>query len=103
MRLMAAKRISEQILKEAWIGDAVLALYVRRRILAESGAIDGAKAERMTSNRFLSGYDEPSRTEAVIGHVFEAQGLEAAFAWIEENLLPLFEKHERKRMHARRA
>jgi dsRNA-specific ribonuclease len=95
---MAAKRISPETLKEAWIGDAVLTLYVRRRILAEQGAIDGGKAERMTSNRFLSTFGEPSRTEAEIGRLFEASGLEAAYAWIDQHLLPLFEKQESKRL-----
>ena len=99
---MAAKRIDEQTLKEAWIGDAVLALFVRRRILAQQGAIDGRQAERMTSNQFLSGFAEPSRTEAEIGRVFESQGLEAAYGWIEAHLLPVFERQEAKRVRSGR-
>jgi hypothetical protein len=87
----------EQILKEAWIGDAVLTLYVRTKILRENGKTDGAKANRMTSNRFLSVHAEPSVTEAVIGRIFEHDGLDAAYRWIEEHLLPIFEKQELNR------
>ena len=97
---MAVKRVSEQTLKEAWIGDAVLALYARRRILAQFGVTDGRRAERITSNQFLSGYGEPSATEAEIGRVFEAQGLDAAFGWIDAHLLPIFERQEEKRLRA---
>lgn len=87
----------EQVLKEAWIGDAVLALYARERILREDGLIDGAKAERMTSNQFLAALAEPSEAEARIGRVYERDGLAAAFAWIEAHLMPLFERQEAKR------
>ena len=83
-----------QILEEAWIGDAVLALYARLRILREDGAIDGDKSIRMTSNRFLGAFGEPSEVEAEIGRVYASQGLEAAFAFIEERLMPLHEKQE---------
>ncbi len=91
-----AKR--EQILKDAWIGDAVLCLYARRKILREDGATDGPKEERMTSNQFLSGWAEPSETEAEIGRIYNREGLEAAFQWIEERLLPMFERQEAKRL-----
>jgi dsRNA-specific ribonuclease len=95
---MAAK-VSEQILKDAWIGDAVLALHARCRILAQDGVIDGAKAARMSSNQFLSSYAEPSHTEAEIGRVYEVSGLEAAFAWIDAHLTPLFDRQEAKRLN----
>ena len=94
---MAAK-VSKRILAEAWIGDAVLALYARRRILAHHGTIDGGKAERMSSNQFLSSYAEPSHTEAEIGRVYQAQGLDVAFAWIERHLMPVFERQEEKHL-----
>ena len=87
----------EQVLKEAWIGDAVLTLYARRRILREDAVIDGPKAERMTSNQFLTAFAEPSEAEARIGRVYEVEGLEAAFAWIEVHLMPVFERQEAKR------
>jgi dsRNA-specific ribonuclease len=93
---MAAK-VSGQILREAWIGDAVLALYVRQRVLTEFGSIDGPRAARMTSNQFLSTRGEPSHVEAEIGRVYESDGLDAAFAWIDTYLMPLFERQETKR------
>lgn len=91
-----AKR--EQILKDAWIGDAVLCLYARRKILREDGATDGPKEERMTSNQFLTAWSEPSETEAEIGRIYEREGLDAAFEWIEKRLMPLFERQEAKRL-----
>lgn len=51
---MARKANREQVMKEAWIGDAVLCLYARNRILREDGVLDGTKSARMTSNQFLS-------------------------------------------------
>jgi dsRNA-specific ribonuclease len=95
---VARKADREQILKDAWIGDAVLTLYVRSKILREEGKTDGAKANRMTSNQFLSVHAEPSATEAEIGRIFERDGLEAAYRWIEAHLLPVFEKQEANRL-----
>lgn len=83
-----------QIQKDAWIGDAVLSLWVRLRILREDGALDGPKYARLTSNECLGLIAEPSETEARIGRAYAAGGLDHAFAWIEEHLLPLFEKRE---------
>ena len=88
----------QQILKDAWTGDAVLALYARRRILRESAQIDAPKAERMTSNQFLATIGEPSEVEASIGRAYDQHGLEAAFAWIETHLMPLHEKQEANRL-----
>ena len=51
----------------------------------------------MTSNQFLSTLAEPSEAEAAIGRVYTEQGLDAAFRWIEEKLMPLFERQEQKR------
>lgn len=97
---MARKANRDQILKEAWIGDTVLCLYARQRILREDGQTDGPKATRMTSNQFLSAYAEPSETEAEIGRVYEREGLEAAFRWIEEKLMPIFLRQEQKRQRS---
>jgi len=83
--------------EQAWIGDAVLSLYARERIVERDHAVDGPKAARMTSNQFLSGAGEPTLVEAEIGRVYEAEGLEAAFAWIEQRLMPLFERQEANR------
>ncbi|MEQ1947502.1 MAG: hypothetical protein ABL995_09945 [Bryobacteraceae bacterium] len=94
---MGRKGNREQILKEAWMGDAVLSLYVRAKILREDSAIDGPKAARMTSNQFLSALGEPSEVEAELGRVYERNGLEAAFVWIESRLLPTFDRQEAKR------
>ena len=87
----------EQTLKEAWIGDAVLCLYARSKILVEDGEIDSDKFERMTSNRFLGAIGEASEVEAEIGRVYQRDGLSAAFEWMDERLLPQFRKQERNR------
>jgi dsRNA-specific ribonuclease len=88
----------EQILKDAWIGDAVLCLYARLKILREDNVTDGPKEMRMTSNQFLSGWAEPSETEAEIGRIYESEGLEPAFQWIEARLMPMFDRQEAKRL-----
>jgi hypothetical protein len=94
-----------QITNEAWIGDAVLSLYARLKILREDGVLDGDKCVRLTSNRFLGSVGEPTRVEAEIGRCFEREGLPGAFAWIEKHLVPMFERQEqnRKRKPGRRA
>ena len=88
---------SERERAEAWIGDAVLALYARLKILREDGAIDGPKSIRMSSNQFLAAFGEPTAVEAAIGRVYERSGLAAAFTHIESKLMPLFTKQEEKR------
>lgn len=82
------------VLKQAWIGDAVLTLWARRWILTQTGEIDGARSVRMTSNQFLGGVGNPDEVEAQIGRVYEAEGLEAAFQWIEAHVLPVFQRQE---------
>lgn len=94
MNAAARRRL---ILEEAWIGDAVLCLYARLRILKNDGAIDGEKFTRMTSNQFLAVFGDPSEVEAEIGRVYADEGLTAAFAWIETRLTPKFDKREAKR------
>jgi hypothetical protein len=96
--------IQNALIQEAWIGDAVLSLYARMKILREDGALDGDKCIRLTSNKFLGSIGEPTRVEAEIGRRFERDGLTGAFAWIDENLIPVFEKQEqnRQRKPARR-
>ena len=83
--------------EDAWIGDAVLALYARLKILREDGCVDGEKCKRLTSNQFLGNVGEPTRVEAEIGRVYTREGLESAFGWIEQHLLPLFERQEENR------
>jgi hypothetical protein len=83
-----------QIRADAWIGDAVLLLYARLRILREDGQIDALRCTAMTSNQFLSAFGEPTAVEAGIGRLYKDKGLDAAFAYIEATFMPLFEKRE---------
>jgi 23S rRNA maturation mini-RNase III len=76
----------------AWVGDAVLALFARQYVLRERGMMDGEWFTRLTSNDFLSAFGNPTRVEASIGRLYLEGGLEAAFTWMEGNLLPLFRK-----------
>ena len=85
------------VLEDAWVGDAVLALYARLRILRGDGVKDNEKFIRMTSNQFLAVTGEPSEVEAQIGRIFEHDGLEAAFEFIEKKLMPMFERQEENR------
>lgn len=94
---MAKTSRREQVLKEAWLGDAVLCLYARQRILREDGQVSAEKCTRMTSNRFLSALGEPSEVEAELGRVYQTGGLESAYAWIEAKLMPVFERQEARR------
>jgi hypothetical protein len=94
---MNANERRRRMLEEAWIGDAVLCLYCRNRILTKDGALDGDKFTRMTSNQFLAMFGDPSEVEAEIGRVYADEGLQAAFAWIEAKLMPKFDKREAKR------
>jgi len=90
--------MEEPPVNQAWIGDAVLALYARLKILREDGRVDGEKCKRLTSNQFLGTLGEPTKVEAEVGRVYARDGLEAAFHWIERHLLPLFERQEVNRM-----
>lgn len=78
----------------AWVGDAVLGLYVRRFLLDPGNQMPAEQRsdlyQHFTSNAFLSAVGEPTRVEARIGLIYEAAGLEAAFAWIAETLQPVF-------------
>jgi hypothetical protein len=85
-RLTRKEDRRRRVLEEAWIGDAVLCLYARRVILRAAGAVDGERLQTMTSNRFLARFGEPSEVEAEIGRIYERDGLEAAFAWIEQTM-----------------
>ncbi|GAA5493924.1 hypothetical protein SAMN02745181_1461 [Rubritalea squalenifaciens DSM 18772] len=82
--------------EEAWIGDAVLALYVREWILQEHGAMDGEMFVRFTSNDFLRCAGNPTSVEAEIGRVYKENGLQAGFDWIAENLYPKFLEKEKQ-------
>ena len=76
----------------AWVGYAVLALFARQFVLRERNAMDGEWFTRLTSNDFLSAFGNPTRVEASIGKLYLADGLDAAFAWMDAELVPLFRK-----------
>jgi len=92
---------AESEVNDAWVGDAVLTLRARLKILSEGDRIDAARSTLMTSNQFLSSVGEPTAVEAAIGRVYAKHGLEAAFAWIDDRLGPVFARQEENR--ARRA
>lgn len=103
---MAATPDPDSILKlrqDAWIGDAVLELYVRSHVLREVGKVDAEMKTRFTCNQFLCCQGNPTAVEAQIGVIYQQSGLETAFGWIRENLQPLFEKQEAKRKRTRKA
>jgi hypothetical protein len=92
----------EQLRAQAWIGDAVLALFVRDWLLTRTApetslAQRTALFELFVSNQFLSSFGEPTRVEAEIGRLYQSHGLSAAFASIEEKLLPRFLNTARKK------
>ena len=93
------KDIPNRILKEkAWIGDAVLGLYAREWILKQEKKMDAEMFTRMTSNHFLNSLGNPTKVEADIGETFGQEGLEKAFVYIEQKILPVFLKQEKKRI-----
>jgi dsRNA-specific ribonuclease len=96
------KKLSPEIRNAAWIGDAVLSLYVRSWILREHGAMDGGRLSAFSSNHFLSVFGNPTEVEAGLGRIYEQDGLDAAFAEIESRLLPVFLAQERRRARERR-
>lgn len=94
---MNSKLRRKSILEDAWLGDAVLALFARQRILSSGQGIDNEKAIRMTSNKFLTILGDASEVEARIGALYKEKGLDAAFSYIETGIEPLFLKTELKR------
>lgn len=80
-----------RIRAEAWVGDAILALYVREWILEFRGEIDGKLFIEFTSNDFLRLTGNATGVEAQIGRIYKSDGMEAAFAWIEQYLRPKME------------
>lgn len=95
---MHAARVShkdEELRREredAWVGDAVLALFARQYVLRQRRTMDGEWFTRLTSNGFLSALGNPTRVEASIGRLYQEQGLQAAFEWMDGHLVPLFQK-----------
>lgn len=89
--------LTQRLRENAWIGDAVLELYVRSHILHTHGKVDAEMKTRFTCNHFLSCHGNPTAVEAEIGVIYQKEGLEAAFTWIRDTLEPLFVKQEAKR------
>ncbi len=89
--------LTQRLRENAWIGDAVLELYVRSLILKQQGKVDAEMKTRFTCNQFLCCTGNPTAVEADIGVVYQREGLEAAFTWIRDTLEPLFLKQEAKR------
>jgi hypothetical protein len=83
--------------ESAWIGDAVLALFARSFVLRERGNMDGEWFTRLTSNDFLSAFGNPTRVEARIGEIYRENGIDAAFAWMDGELVPLLRKQMARR------
>ncbi len=54
--------------------------------------MDGEWFTRLTSNDFLSAFGNPTRVEASIGRLYLNGGLDAAFEWMNSNLIPMFRK-----------
>ena len=92
----------ETLRQNAWVGDAVLELYVRSWVLRHQGGMDAEMKTRFTCNQFLNCVGNPTNVEADIGIIYQREGLEASFAWIREHLEPLFIKQESKRVPKRR-
>lgn len=96
--MAAPKKVDEELMREreeAWVGDAVLALYMRELILKEQGKMDGEMFIRCTSNDFLRNIGNATSVEALIGRIYQEKGLQAAFEWMEFELLPVFRKQEK--------
>ncbi len=89
---------------KAWIGDAVLALYSREWILLQTDIPIEDRSDifiHMTSNDFLACIGEPTQVEADIGIMYEKEGKDAAYQFIESKLLPVFKKQRANRRKAR--
>lgn len=84
----------ESLRQEAWIGDAVLELYARTRVLEDTQRRDADRKVRFVRNAFLNHLGQPTRVEAEIGRRYREGGLAEAFAWINEHIQPLFLKQE---------
>ena len=83
--------------EDAWIGDAVLELLIRQWVLNQGRGVDAERKKQLTCNQFLSALGPPTEVEARVGILYQQQGLEAAKAFIEQELLPRHEQQERRR------
>lgn len=93
IKLSPSEKVEDiQLRKEAWVGDAILALYVREWILERFNELNGSLFKEFTSNEFLRRTGKPTAVEASIGRAFKEGGLEAGYAWIAQNLHPKMEE-----------
>ncbi len=90
-------KVDAEVLDQAWVGDAVLHLFVREWALAKPSRPDNEVVERFVSNGFLSTVGQPDHVEAQIGRIYRSEGLEAAFEHIRTTLLPIFERQQLNR------
>ena len=87
----------------AWLGDAVLALFARQWLLdrADIPAESRSEAfEQLTGNQFLSALGRPTEVEARIGRLYREEGLDAAFTFMEAELIPVFLRQRNNRRRA---
>ncbi|MEM7673778.1 MAG: hypothetical protein AAF212_10590 [Verrucomicrobiota bacterium] len=85
--------LSEEALRlNAWLGDAVLGLFMRKKIALDQKKINTPVFIEVTSNQFLSSMGSPTRVEAQIGMIYSNQGIEAAESFIETEIWPRAEK-----------
>lgn len=91
--------------RKAWVGDAVLSLFAREWVLKQDDIQAGERKDAfvaMTSNRFLASFGEPTAIEAEIGVLYEQEGLTAAFEFMTETLLPVFQRQRNNQSKATR-
>ncbi|MGB0371605.1 MAG: hypothetical protein ACPGN3_09650 [Opitutales bacterium] len=85
--------LSEEDLRlKAWLGDAVLGLFVRKKIATLQGKINTPAFIEATSNQFLSSLGSPTRVEAQIGIIYSRDGIDAAESFLESEIWPRAEK-----------
>jgi len=80
---------------EAWIGDAVLSLYLRQLLLESQVVPASVRTEvfkYFSSNAFLNSFGRPTAMEAEIGSIYLEDGLESAFQFIELKYLPVMKR-----------
>lgn len=87
----------------AWLGDAVLALWARERVLRELGRLDTTAFLSLTSNLFLQSLGRPTRVEAEFGQVYRRDGLAAAFAYLDARIGPVYARQTANRKRQRRS
>jgi 23S rRNA maturation mini-RNase III len=85
--------MKEKVRNQAWIGDAVLSLYVREWLSPDVERTFPDRNELyqlFTSNQFLSSFGEPTAVEAEIGRIYLDRGLAVAFAYIQARFVERF-------------